>query len=157
MVEKNDGADSVWDVLEQIADPEIPVLSLLDLGIVKTVEIDDKNCVIVTITPTYSACPAVSVMRQDIVNGLKNSGFDQVVVKLQNHPVWTTDFMSESAHKKLLAYGIAPPQSNNKCIACPQCNSHNVECLSEFGSTACKALYRCNDCLEPFDYFKCHV
>ena len=148
--------DTVWALLQQVTDPEIPVLSLLDLGVVKDVFVTDA-VVKVTVTPTYSACPATFVMQQDIEKVLKQHGFEDVVVQVQNFPAWTTDDITEAGRKKLEKYGIAPPRTGNKNIRCPQCQSEDVECISQFGSTACKALYRCKTCLEPFDYFKCHV
>jgi len=148
--------ETVWSLLQKVTDPEIPVLSLLDLGVIKDVTAAD-DVITVTVTPTYSACPATFVMQQDIEQVLNAHGFDQVEVKVQNSPAWTTDDITLAGRKKLEEYGIAPPKSGDKNIRCPQCHSENVECISLFGSTACKALYRCKDCLEPFDYFKCHV
>ncbi|WP_395376231.1 1,2-phenylacetyl-CoA epoxidase subunit PaaD [Marinicella sp. W31] len=148
--------ETVWELLQQVTDPEIPVLSLLDLGVVKDVSVSD-DAVTVIVTPTYSACPATFVMQQDIEHVLKKHGFESVTVKVQNFPAWTTDDITQAGRQKLEQYGIAPPQSGDKKIRCPQCQSEDVECISQFGSTACKALYRCKQCLEPFDYFKCHV
>ena len=146
-------------ILTQVTDPERPVLSLDDLGVIRDVEVND-NEIIVTITPTYSGCPAMEVMEQDIINVLSNEGSKvglptniKVITKLS--PAWTTDWITEKGKKALFEYGIMPPSKKGK-IMCPQCKSKNVELLSQFGSTACKALYRCKDCLEPFDYFKCH-
>ena len=148
--------ETVWELLREVTDPEIPVLSLLDLGVVKDVNCLDDT-VTVVVTPTYSACPATFVMQQDIERVLHANGFKSVEVKVQNSPAWTTNDITEVGRQKLEEYGIAPPQPNDKEIHCPQCQSQDVECISLFGSTACKALFRCKSCLEPFDYFKCHV
>lgn len=153
------------ELLNGVCDPEIPVLSLRDLGVLRDVSIRDDE-VIVTITPTYIGCPAMDAMRQDIEDTLAAAGCKHVTVRQSLSPAWTTDWMSAAGRDKLRAYGIAPPvradtSEPTACgrpaatIACPQCNSTEVECISEFGSTACKALYRCLDCREPFDYFKC--
>lgn len=157
--------DKIWDLLEGIPDPEIPVLSILDLGIVRKIE-DVENGIIVTITPTYTGCPAMNLFEDDIVSKLKENGFENVVVKTTYDPPWTTDWLSDDAKRRLQEYGIAPPEQkttdknallvdDRKSVTCPQCKSTNSKMISQFGSTACKALYQCNDCLEPFDYFKC--
>ncbi len=156
--------DEVWNLLAEVCDPEVPVLSILDLGIVRGVEQVGEGLE-VTITPTYSGCPAMNVIEVNIRAVLQENGFDNVTVKTILSPAWTTDWMTESGKEKLRAYGIAPPvgsvdkndlRMEDKIIPCPQCQSTNTEMLSQFGSTACKSLYRCKDCLEPFDYFKCH-
>ncbi len=153
----------IWQLLEQVCDPEVPVLTVVDLGVVRNVEIKE-NVVNITITPTYSGCPAMNVIETDI-KILMSSYHIPAVINTVLFPAWTTDWMSEKGKKKLKAYGIAPPQyepvgdtlfSTAKHVQCPLCNSTNTSLISEFGSTACKALYKCNDCLEPFDYFKCH-
>lgn len=151
-------------LMEQVKDPEIPVLSIRDLGILRDISLDG-GWVTVTITPTYSGCPAMSVIKADIKEVLSAAGFENVTVKQSLAPAWTTDWMTSEGREKLREYGIAPPQKSGggKCavassgtaVACPQCGSEHTECVSEFGSTACKALYRCLDCAEPFDYFKC--
>ena len=156
---------SVWEVLKNIPDPEVPVLSIVDLGIVRNILISE-NEIEVTLTPTYSGCPAMKVIEDEIVSQLKETGISEVRIKTIFTPVWTTDWISEEAKEKLRAYGIAPPEKTSvdkgsltgkpKNISCPRCNSTNVAMISQFGSTACKALYRCSDCREPFDYFKCH-
>jgi len=151
-------------LLEQVTDPEIPVVSIRDLGILRDISLDGRQ-VTVTITTTYSGCPAMSTIKEDIRQTLAGAGFDDVRVKQSLSPAWTTDWMTAQGRKKLREYGIAPPQksveghcavlSPGTVVACPQCGSEETECISEFGSTACKALYRCLACAEPFDYFKC--
>ena len=151
-------------VLIQVADPEIPVLTIEDLGILRNIEwIGDQ--LIITITPTYSGCPAMKMIETEIYVTLKKEGYENVLVESVLSPAWTTDWMSEEGRKKLEEFGIAPPLhasadknvllGKNKHIRCPRCKSENTEMKSQFGSTACKALYVCNDCKEPFDYFKC--
>lgn len=143
-------------LLELVKDPEIPVISIQDLGILKDVKvIDDK--VEVIITPTYSGCPAMVEIEKEINNTLKNSGINDFKIVTILSPAWTTDWITEEGKKKLEEFGIAPPNPTApENVKCPQCKSLNTVLLSEFGSTACKSLFRCNDCLEPFDYFKCH-
>lgn len=143
--------------LEAVKDPEIPVISIADLGVLYDVEVTD-NKVVVSILPTYSGCPAMDTLEEDIVLELRNQGIEHVHVVVKNSPAWTTDRITEQGRQQLHAYGITPPQDKaGQPIVCPQCGSANTTCISQFGSTACKALYRCEDCLEPFDYFKCHV
>lgn len=155
-----------WSYLEEIKDPEIPVLSIVDLGIVREVAIDD-DAVTVTITPTYTGCPAMDMIAASIKMELMARGFADVLVKFVISPAWTTDWMTEKGKQQLKEYGIAPPNPrqqvcNDKLFApdeavqCPHCESWHTHRISEFGSTACKALYQCDDCKEPFDYFKCH-
>lgn len=150
-------------VLEEVRDPEIPILTIADLGILREVILEDGGFVIV-ITPTYSGCPAMNTIEQDIRTALTAAGIAHARIETRLAPAWTTDWLSTAGRRKLLEVGIAPPAegSTNKrllgdtpVIACPQCASENTERISEFGSTACKALYRCRECLEPFDYFKC--
>lgn len=156
----------IWKALEEVKDPEVPVLSIIDLGIVRNIAIEDEE-LIVTITPTYTGCPAMDMISTDIKLLLAGMGFRKLTIKNILSPAWTTDWMSESGKQKLKEYGIAPPQPRqqvcnndlfapNEAIPCPRCNSYHTRRISEFGSTACKALYQCNDCKEPFDYFKCH-
>jgi ring-1,2-phenylacetyl-CoA epoxidase subunit PaaD len=162
-------ADAVWDLLQSIPDPEIPVISICDLGIVREVSAGDGERADIVITPTYSGCPAMQVIEDDIRAKLIAGGFKDVRIKTALSPAWTTDWMTESGKAKLASYGIAPPthkvtgdgaaivrfvSRRHAGPACPQCGSHQTERLSEFGSTACKALYRCLECREPFDYFK---
>ncbi len=155
----------VRTLLSQIPDPEIPVITIEELGILRDVNFLNDECVI-TITPTYSGCPAMKAIEQDIIALLKENGIEKVNVKSVFSPAWTTDWLSEAAKDKLRQYGISPPDKTTsdksvltgiqKTVKCPQCNSENTELVSQFGSTACKALYKCKDCLEPFDLFKCH-
>ena len=143
-------------LLQEVTDPEIPVISVLDLGIVRDVKINGDE-VEVVITPTYSGCPAMLEIERDINNALKQAGIKKVKITTVLSPAWTTEWMTEAGKRKLEAYGIAPPNpSHPDEIACPQCKSNNTVMISQFGSTACKSLYKCKDCLEPFDYFKCH-
>jgi len=150
-------------LLYQVSDPEIPVLSIMDMGIVRDINLDGKE-LIVTITPTYSGCPAMDAIGDDIVRLLKKSGYDPKI-KLVLAPAWTTDWITEQGRKKLEAYGIAAPldasadkkalMGQERMVSCTNCGSKNTTMVSQFGSTACKALFKCKDCLEPFDYFKC--
>lgn len=147
--------EQIYEILEQVSDPEIPVLTVVDMGIIREVNLEGPIPEII-ITPTYSGCPAMDAISMDIRMKMLEHGVGQVKISNQLSPAWTTDWMSESGKSKLNAYGIAPPSPANKEISCPRCGSSNVSCLSDFGSTACKALYQCQDCKEPFDYFKCH-
>ena len=161
----------VWDWLSHVPDPEIPVISLTDLGIIRDVAWDDGTLV-VTVTPTYSGCPATAVINLDIEKALRSKGIGKLQLKRKISPPWTTDWISAAGREKLKAYGIAPPIDGtaadgrlmarvnrmagaNLAVDCPRCGSTRTERVSQFGSTPCKASYRCNDCLEPFDYFKC--
>lgn len=155
---------TIWNYLEEVPDPEVPVLSVIDLGIVRAVKVLSETEVEITITPTYSGCPAMDFIEKNIREVLSEKGIETIHVKTILAPAWTTDWMSEAGKEKLLAYGIAPPVNevdklvlfgDAPVVKCPQCHSENTKMLSQFGSTACKALYQCNDCLEPFDYFKC--
>lgn len=154
----------ITEILNNVTDPEVPVLNINDLGIVREINIKSDIAIEIVITPTYSGCPAMSMIAMDIKLELIKHGFTDIQIKENLLPAWTTDWMSESGKQKLKLYGIAPPQyriSDNKneetkTVQCPRCNSFNTQLISQFGSTACKALYKCNDCLEPFDYFKCH-
>lgn len=160
---------TLWEVLNDITDPEVPVLTILDLGIVREVNIINHPAdalvpkhVQVKITPTYSGCPAMDTIKTQIYWHLTSFGIEQVNVELVLSPAWTTDWMRPEAHEKLKAYGMAPPQRFLKSskelesICCPRCNSTNVECIAQFGATSCKALYKCLHCLDPFEHFKCH-
>jgi ring-1,2-phenylacetyl-CoA epoxidase subunit PaaD len=149
----------LFELLSSVVDPEIPVLTLQDLGVLRDISIDD-GVINVTITPTYAGCPAMQTMRVDIEKALLKAGHQQFNVKESLSPAWSTDWMTPNGREKLRAYGIAPPlksscDQSSGGIECPQCNSSEVKRISEFGSTACKALYQCQRCLEPFDYFKC--
>jgi ring-1,2-phenylacetyl-CoA epoxidase subunit PaaD len=155
--------ENIYKILANVCDPEVPVLSILDLGIVRDVLLHEKEIEII-ITPTYSGCPAMNMIAMNIRIEMATHGFENVKIKEVLSPAWTTDWISEDGKRKLKEYGIAPPQYRvedlglriEKDIPCPLCDSTNTELLSEFGSTSCKALHRCKDCLEPFDYFKCH-
>ena len=141
---------SIWEILKTIPDPEIPAVSIVDLGIVRNVEFDN-NKLNITITPTYSGCPAFSFMKEEIICHLETEGITNYQIDTALAPPWTTDWMSDEVKSKLEEAGIAPPSQE---VACPQCDSQNVQVISEFGSTACKALYKCNDCIEIFHHFK---
>lgn len=155
---------AVWEIAATVADPEIPVLTIEDLGVLRAVNIDDDGAVTVTITPTYSGCPAMDAIRDDVITALATQGYANVRVALVLAPAWTTDWMSSEGKAKLEEYGIAPPTgkaaagkvSVGLSVKCPQCSSLNTRELTRFGSTSCKALYVCQDCREPFDYFKVH-
>ncbi|MDQ2907877.1 MAG: phenylacetate-CoA oxygenase subunit PaaJ [Candidatus Eremiobacteraeota bacterium] len=165
--------ESVWEWLADVPDPEVPAVSVVDLGIVRDLawsHTAEGNALLeVTITPTYTGCPATAVIGRDIVRALHDHGVREVRLQTQLDPPWTTDWLSEAAREKLRAYGIAPPvgsaagpevfafaSARSVSVACPRCGSQETSRTSEFGSTPCKALYRCNACAEPFDYFKCH-
>ena len=144
----------IWDWLDAVPDPEIPVISLVDLGIIRGVAWQG-DVLEVTVTPTYSGCPATSVINFEIEKALRDHGVEQIALKRQLSPAWTTDWLSEKGRAKLEDYGIAPPQPAGGPEKCPHCGSKHVQRISQFGSTPCKAQWRCSDCLEPFDYFKC--
>ena len=146
--------ETVWEWLSHVPDPEIPVISLTDLGIIRDVQWQGETLEI-TVTPTYSGCPATRIINLDIETALRNKGIDNISLKRQLSPAWTTDWLSPEGRAKLEKYGIAPPQPAGGPQHCPHCKSSNVERISQFGSTPCKAQWRCTDCLEPFDYFKC--
>jgi ring-1,2-phenylacetyl-CoA epoxidase subunit PaaD len=153
----------LYDILNAVSDPEIPVLSIVQMGVVRAARIGDHG-VEVTITPTYSGCPAMDVIGDDIRKALKDAGYESKV-KLVLSPAWTTDWITPDGREALEKYGIAAPLTpeadkeallgNKRIVKCPQCKSTNTKLVSQFGSTACKALFQCEDCLEPFDYFKC--
>lgn len=168
--------EAIWERLAAVPDPEIPVISIVDLGIVRDVAISDAGVCTVTLTPTYSGCPATEVIASDVREALSSLGCEQVVIQTQLSPAWTTDWMNDATKAKLREYGIAPPHvmaSNQQHseqsiglaaiggrrqydIPCPRCESTSTETLSHYGSTPCKAQYRCLACREPFDYFKPH-
>ena len=156
----------IWSLLATVTDPEVPVLSITDLGIVRDVIVNDDK-VEILITPTYSGCPAMDVISMNIRILLLANGISNTIVKQTLSPPWTTDWMTEHGKNKLKQYGIAPPNPkqqvcnqdlfmHEEAVQCPHCNSYHTHRISEFGSTACKALYQCDDCREPFDYFKCY-
>ncbi len=153
MVETTYEREQILEWLAEVADPEIPVLTIMDLGIVRDVECNDS--VTVSLTPTYSGCPATEAIEASVVAALEDRGVPDVRIKRVLSPAWTTDWISQQGRDKLRIYGIAPPERRDRPVACPRCDSTNTEVVSEFGSTACKASYRCLDCLEPFEYFKC--
>ena len=161
----------VWDWLAEVPDPEIPVISVTDLGIVRDVALEDET-VVVTVTPTYSGCPATSVINFEIEKALRAHGVSNLRLERQLDPPWTTDWLKPAAREKLRAYGIAPPIDGTRAtgvvagrinrltggalvVPCPRCGSEKTQKVSQFGSTPCKAAYQCRSCLEPFDYFKC--
>lgn len=144
----------IWQWLDAVPDPEIPVISLVDLGIIRDVSWQDAQLV-VKVTPTYSGCPATSIINFEIEKALRDNGIDDLRLERQLSPAWTTDWLSENGRAKLEAYGIAPPQAAGGPQRCPHCGDQSVERISQFGSTPCKAQWRCKSCLEPFDYFKC--
>ena len=143
-----------------VVDPEIPVLTIADLGVLRDVVIDSDDAVTVTITPTYTGCPAMDVITADIFSALTQAGISEARVQTVLSPAWTTDWMSEAGRRKLRDYGIAPPpctaEAGTHRPECPQCGAAETELLAEFGSTSCKSLWRCLACREPFDLFKCH-
>ncbi|MEL7132502.1 MAG: 1,2-phenylacetyl-CoA epoxidase subunit PaaD [Pseudomonadota bacterium] len=154
MVMTRPSVEDVWTWLSAVPDPEIPVISLVDLGIIRDVQwIDDT--LEVTVTPTYSGCPATSIINMEIEQALWAKGIKNPSLKRQIAPPWTTDWMTDTGKAKLEQFGIAPPQPAGGPKRCPHCQSTRVEKVSQFGSTPCKAQWRCIDCLEPFDYFKC--
>ena len=147
----NSTCPQLWSTLDTVFDPELPHVTIWDLGILVDVQqLDEKHCKVI-VSPTYSGCPAIDVISEDIVSALNGAGVEQVEVAVSLSPAWNTDLISPAGKAAMLSQGIAPP---GKSVNCPQCGSGHTSVISQFGSTACKALYRCNDCLEPFDYFK---
>lgn len=167
---ENISVQKIWSILENVCDPEVPVLSVIDLGIIRDVTLtrsNDEESIEVVVTPTYSGCPAMDVIRMNIRMELLQYGYKNVHITTVLSPAWTTDWMTDAGKQKLKAYGIAPPNpkqqvcntelfAEDEAVQCPHCNSYNTRRISEFGSTACKSLFQCNDCQEPFDYFKCY-
>ncbi len=157
--------EDIFALLSEIPDPEIPVISIIELGVIRNVEIINDTTISLKITPTYSGCPAMKQIEDDVRKKLSENRFTTIEIKTIFSPPWTTDWITPEAKEKLRKYGIAPPENSTedkswltgkeKKIACPRCKSINTKLISQFGSTACKALYQCQDCLEPFDYFKC--
>ena len=154
--------DEILRWLGQVADPEIPVLSITDLGIVRDVDIGDR--ITVSLSPTYSGCPATEVIENSVLQTLREHGIEDIEIRRVLSPPWTTDWISDEGRDKLRQYGIAPPEKGagkrallrgERDVACPRCGATATQLVSEFGSTACKASYRCSECLEPFEYFKC--
>ncbi len=154
----------IYDLLEQVPDPEVPALSIMDLGIVRNVELKN-NTAEITITPTYTGCPAMDMIEVNIKAVLQENGIESNIKSVLSPP-WTTDWLTEKGKQKLKEFGIAPPvaktfdklslSQEERLVQCPICESSNTKMISQFGSTACKSLFKCNNCLEPFDYFKCH-
>ncbi|WP_299955997.1 1,2-phenylacetyl-CoA epoxidase subunit PaaD [uncultured Roseobacter sp.] len=154
MVTDKPTTEVIWEWLDAVPDPEIPAISLTDLGIIRNVEwVGDT--LEVTVTPTYSGCPATRIITLDIETALRDRGIEKLTLKTQLSPAWTTDWLTERGKQRLEGYGIAPPQPAGGPQHCPLCKSSHVERISQFGSTPCKAQWRCQSCLEPFDYFKC--
>ncbi len=161
----NQSKEHILSLLSAIPDPEIPVITIIELGVIRDIEITDETSISLKITPTYSGCPAMKQIEDDVRKKLTENGFVNITINTVFSPPWTTDWITPEAKEKLRAYGIAPPEHSTedkswltgkiKSIACPRCKSQNTKLISQFGSTACKALYQCQDCLEPFDYFKC--
>ena len=159
------GKDDIKHILENVTDPEVPVLSVMDLGIVRDIR-TSEDAVEVFITPTYTGCPAMDVISMNIRLALISYGYKNVKITQVLSPAWTTDWITEAGKQKLANYGIAPPNPKQQVcrtelfaeetVECPRCHSYHTHRISEFGSTACKALYQCDECKEPFDYFKCH-
>ena len=148
---QNGNTNKIWELLNTVPDPEIPAISVVELGVIRNV-IFQENSFIISITPTYSGCPAVKAFQDDIKICLKENGIENFELKIVYSPAWTTDVMTEETKEKLRKYGISPP--SEKAI-CPQGNSKSTTLVSEFGATACKSFHKCNDCLEPFEHFKC--
>lgn len=156
--------DEIFDLLNEIPDPEIPVISIVELGVIRDVAVDGDR-ITLKITPTYSGCPAMKQMEDDVRRKLSDAGFRDVKIETIYQPAWTSDWLSAEVKEKLRKYGIAPPEESTtdksfltgkkKSVQCPRCGSRDTVMVSQFGSTACKALYKCNNCLEAFDYFKC--
>lgn len=156
--------ENIFSLLSEIPDPEIPVISIVELGVIRGVIFEGKDIEVI-ITPTYSGCPAMKQMEDDVRKKLQENSFENIKITTVYNPAWTTDWLSDEAKLKLQKYGIAPPEESTtdksflsgkpKQVTCPRCKSKNTVMISQFGSTACKALYKCNECLEVFDYFKC--
>lgn len=158
-------SEQIYSWLASVTDPEVPVLTILDLGIVRNVQVGDQSRVSITITPTYSGCPAMDVIAMNIRMALLSHGVKGINIESQLSPAWTTDWMTEEGKRKLKEYGIAPPVRKAASaldlfdedeVPCPKCGSTNTQLTSQFGPTSCKSLYKCNSCLEPFEHFKCH-
>jgi ring-1,2-phenylacetyl-CoA epoxidase subunit PaaD len=157
--------DQIWDILNTIPDPEVPAISIVELGVVRNVEVTG-NGLMITMTPTYNGCPALKAMEDEIIIALQKEGITEVHFKMIYKPAWTTDWLSDATKKKMEDYGIAPPEgpaaahflpfSEKTDVKCPFCKSADTKITSQFGSTACKALYFCSHCHQPFEHFKCH-
>ncbi len=157
--------EHILSLLSEIPDPEIPVITIVELGVIRDINLIDDSSIELKITPTYSGCPAMKQIEDDVRKKLTENGFSSIKINTVFSPPWTTDWITPEAKEKLRKYGIAPPEhttedkswltGKHSIISCPRCKSQNTKLISQFGSTACKALYQCQDCLEPFDYFKC--
>lgn len=156
--------EEIFGLLSAIYDPEIPVVTIREMGMLRDVILQGEQCEVI-ITPTYTGCPAMGIIEQDIIDLLRKNGITEVKVTTSYSPSWTTDWMTAETKEKLRKYGIAPPihsscvnwlQPKNLLVSCPRCGSSETSLISQFGSTACKALYSCKSCKEPFEYFKCH-
>lgn len=167
-VESDAAIQRAWAVASRVVDPELPMLTLFDLGVLRDVAVQDDGTVVAAITPTYSGCPAMASMRDDLIRELQQAGFEQAQVRVVLEPAWTTDWITADGRAALAKAGISPPGQapqrsgpiplqltpTRRRLQCPRCGGSNVDLTSEFGSTACKALYRCRSCLEPFDHVK---
>ena len=161
-------SEDIYTLLNDVCDPEVPVLTVLDMGIIRDVSVQNEESgttANITITPTYSGCPAMDVISMNIRMALLSKGVDKVNINTQLSPAWTTDWMSEDGKRKLKEYGIAPPKGSaagdgqlfgKQEVPCPRCDSEDTELVSQFGATSCKSLYKCLSCKEPFEHFKCH-
>lgn len=154
MTKTQTNIEHLWELMDQVPDPEIPIISLVELGVVREIHYKDEKVTIV-ITPTYTGCPAKKMFNDLIEEKLIENNFTSFEIVTKIHPVWTTDWLSDKTKAKLLKDGISPPTVGNKEIICPQCKSVNTKEISQFGSVACQSLYSCNECKEPFNYFKC--
>lgn len=151
----NKANQHLWDLLSEIPDPEIPVINLVELGVVRDIE-DKGDHLVVTVTPTYTGCPAKQFFNELILEKLAEHGYNNVEIITKLSPAWSTDWLSEETRAKMMKDGISPPTSGDAVVACTNCHSTNTKMVSKFGSTPCQSLYTCNDCKEPFNYFKCH-
>lgn len=149
--------NAIWELLQQVPDPEIPIINLVELGVIRKVEsFDNSDLLRITITPTYTGCPAKKLFEDLILEKLAEHNYKKVEIITTLNPAWTTDWLSEETKEKLMREGISPPTIGDRVIVCPLCKSTNTKLLSQFGSTPCQSLYSCQDCKEPFNYFKCH-
>lgn len=156
MVNTNENID-LWEILKQVPDPEIPVINLVELGVIRQVErLSDSDQLRITITPTYTGCPAKKLFEDLILEELQKHGYTRVEIISTLSPAWSTDWLSDDTKEKLMKEGISPPTIGDRVITCPNCKSTDTKLLSQFGSTPCQSLYSCNECKEPFNYFKCH-
>lgn len=151
----NKDTEKFWDYLREVPDPEIPAINLVELGVVRDIK-DKGDHIHVTITPTYTGCPAKKLFNDLIVEKLQEKGYDNVVIETKLSPAWNTDWLSDETKQKLMDEGISPPTLDNKVVVCPHCKSENTSMISEFGSTPCQSMYQCKECQEIFNYFKCH-